>query len=282
MGLFLWDGTCRLRESIIPDQTAPAQDYTTDYNSRKIITARNQRWVHAISESYYGWLRHYRLAFLTNGKLPFNHPYVLGCLTTYEFAHMILNADVQDFDSFITILSTLKTTPAETMIHRRSQATLEALAKSICEWTSSTQAVQALTHALDLIDLFLLGESKYDVTKETAFHRTWSLYIACITVWIFQYFALCLGSSIHEIMNAQNDIGLPQYLARIRTRISKKLNLGKIVDNEGAYRLILDKKTVGLCEANVLLEQAVELLTPCRWGVSKYHFNATFLRFPFY
>ncbi|KAA8902924.1 hypothetical protein TRICI_005778 [Trichomonascus ciferrii] len=277
-GLISVGWNMRLRESILPDQITT----TTENGPNNTLLSRlhGQRWVHTISESYYGWLRHYKIAFIINGKLPYNHPYLLGCLTTYEFAHIILNSDIQEFQTFIACMTTTST-DKHSSFYRRNLATLEATAKSIHDWVTTSQADQAVTHALDLIDMFLLGENKYDVTKETAFHRTWCLYIAALTVWTFQLFvrinedkfeshkALATANNI-PVTSSQN-IGLIQYLGRIRAILSEKegrtqqhnVIRGTYADTITANSLIESN------DGNVLLEEVLELLSPCRWGVSK-------------
>lgn len=268
----------RLRESILPEQVQNNNnnDQGSDSKSSNNNAANHgllshlhgQRWVHTISESYYGWLRHYKIAFIINGKLPYNHPYLLGCLTTYEFAHMVLNSDIQEFQTFIACINN--------NTKKNNLSLLENTAKSIHDWVITAQADQAVTHALDLIDMFLLGESKYDVTKETAFHRTWCLYIASLTVWTFQLF-LYINDTTTELNTTVNHTSggdLIQYLGRIRAIISEKE--GKIPHQQvrcdsykNYYELIQQKKLIQTNEANILLNEVLELLNPCRWGVSK-------------
>ncbi|ANB11657.1 hypothetical protein AWJ20_4478 [Sugiyamaella lignohabitans] len=237
----------RLRESVIitgEEEFSPTAVSTNNF-------------VGIVSESYYGWLRHYRTAFITSNKLPFNHPYVLGCLTTYEFAHVILNTDIQRNQDFLQLLTSSSSSSANSSRAIKS-------CRVLCHWASSINAISALTHALDLIDMFLVSDIKYDVSKETAFHRPWCLYLSAITIWIFEYF-----SGRNDRPRYAENLSLSQYLGRLRATLSRKgldnrASLAKLAINP---QVIYDKENIHKCEANVLLRQIIELLKASRWGV---------------
>ncbi|CAN6618513.1 hypothetical protein TRVA0_007S01882 [Trichomonascus vanleenenianus] len=258
-------------------------------------------WVRTISESYYGWLRHYRITFIINGKLSFNHPYLLGCLTTYEFAHIILNSDIQELQSYVAHTSTVRALRSSPDLQQRRKVALqrEQSANAIRHWMFTAECVQAVTHALDLIDMFLLGENTYDVTKETAFHRTWCLYVAAIVVWVFEHFSASfeppsLPPAADQPSTIPPDMRLRQYLGKIRATLAKSdirtapassassddgtsldenpaANEAELVTSRrhnGDLRAFLaDDSMITSCEANILLQQVYNLLEPCRWGV---------------
>jgi hypothetical protein len=244
----------RLRESIMRESgvpESPAGEGARIHNGGNII-----------SESYGGWLRCYRVTFIISGKLPFNHPYVLGCLTTYEFAHVILNADIQRCQQFIELLAGMSQSRSKKNAKSQNESTFNALH----QWANSGNAILALNHALDLIDMFSIMEQKYDVSKETAFHRPWCLYAAVMTVWVFQYF-----SGLAEDRQTASTVSLSQYLGRARATISRRFLETSTVEHSSSihYRLMYNRHYVDTCEANVLLLQVTELLSPCRWGFMK-------------
>src|SRR5699024_1854869 len=130
-------------------------------------------------------------------------------------------------------------------------------------------------HALDLIDMFLLGETKYDVTKETAFHRTWCFYIAAVTVWTFQLFLDTNeqggGGTIIPANSGTEErpANLIQYLGRIRAILSEKEGRAQKLQVPARSYSELFKILVHTNDANILLEELLGLLSPCRWGVSE-------------
>lgn len=247
----------RLRETNIATETTIARISSNsqtvtrdDYNSKK-------RGIDIISESYYNWLKNYRITFIINGKLPYNHPYIMGCLTTYEFAHIILNASSQDMQYAMAVLADplTYTSKPHRFLTRKTQYALN-------QWVNSRSSIVALSHALDLLEMFLMCEQPYEVQKETAFHRPWGLYMATVTIWIYQFWVGFRRKPASHV-----PLPLVVYLGNLRAIISEQRIEGV---TEPIAPILLDsveKKAVIGCQANVLLQQVLELLAPCRWGV---------------
>lgn len=258
-GLISVGWNMRLRQQTLPDMS----------------DGRNSKWAEWIADAYSAWLRHYRDTFLTNSTLSFNHPYVLGCLTTYELAHVVLNVDVKDCENFLKAL----------VSGSNGGSRSEQLARTIADEFLSTRATQAVGHALDLIEMFIMGDTKYDVSAETAFHRAYCLYMSALTVWVFHYvFDITdrthssprdMTESLWRQAGKKSDFQIKMHLAtdigRMRGVLSKidpKAQREKLAEGPLAG-LLLNANSAGLCGANELLRHVVDILRPCRWQLSK-------------
>jgi hypothetical protein len=278
-GLISVGWNMRLRERIIPENES------TESNDNG--TSGASWWMQSISESYCGWLRHYRDIFITSAKLPVNHPYVLGCLTTYELAHIVLNVNVLDSENFIKALVSVRHENGTTS---RSMSALEYLAHTVADEFLSTRATYAVRHALDMIEMFIMGDKKYDVVGETAFHRTYCLYLSALTVWTFQYLieiadrnsqrplteysSESVWQQASQNSGVHTEIKVATYLGRLRGVISKLepqviMQQRKWVNSISLTDIVLDRKSINSCGANILLHHVVDLIRLCRWKMSK-------------
>lgn len=243
-------------------------------------------WIQSISESYYGWLKHYRALFIANNKLSIGHPYVLGCLTTYELAHIVLNISAQDCENFVTTLVGAKAGRAQDI------RSLEFHAHTVADSIFSPRATYAVSHALDLVEMFLMGDKKYDVVADTAFHRTYCLYLAAVTIWTFQLFvgiadihhpieSIWSGHMTDHSTNWQyesqvhTEIQIATFLGRLRGVISKLepqalLFQRKWASTVALSRTVMEKNIIDRCDANILLRHVLNVLGPCRWKMSKF------------
>ncbi|KAL2314579.1 Zinc finger protein klf1 [Schizosaccharomyces pombe] len=197
-----------------------------------------KNWRILLKASYKFWLRTYRVFFLNNGTLPLNHPYVRGCLATYELAHISLHTNIVALQTYAkSIVSTSRRLYAST-------------SRYVSAWLASDDSEVSIKHAVDMVEAFLGGDMEYDVQNETGLHRPWCLYVSTLILWAYGYVS---DGRCEMLEPGNNDCKsqLNAYLMQMRTGLSEKAK----------DHVYVRSKTLPL------LKCVIDVLCPARWGL---------------
>ncbi|WBW70784.1 DNA-binding transcription factor, zf-fungal binuclear cluster type Klf1 [Schizosaccharomyces osmophilus] len=191
-----------------------------------------------LKSSYKFWLCTYRMFFLNDGTLPLNHPYVRGCLATYELAYISLHTNIVALQTYV------KSTAF------RSKRLCASTSRYIFAWMASDNSNVSIKHSVDMVEAFLGGDMEYNINNETGLHRPWCLYIVTLILWAYGY----LSDARCELVEPGNDnykSQLNTYLMQLRTSLSE-------TPKDSVY---IRSKTLPL------LKCVIDVLRPARWGL---------------
>ena len=206
------------------------------------------RWTDSMTKAYNAWMRAYNLDLLNTGILPLTHPYVRGCLTTYQTAHIALHVNFIDLQIFVG--------KKDISGREVSVSDYNMACAALRNWARSKAAKLAVLHCLDLVDSIFGNDCLYDAANDGALHRPWCLYLATITLWAYGY---VLDGRCTRFDNINQGHGKTRfeylhYMVRMRATLDSEDD-----DGESARS-----------KTSALIELVIESLKDCSWELSEY------------
>jgi hypothetical protein len=228
---------------------------------------RGVPWRPLISQALTSWLDSFRAIYVTSGCFSQDHPFVVDTLAVYEMSQINLYSDQELIKMFVSSLAE----PTRFKSHERHK-----MFTDIAQWVQSPKSAVALVHCLDLLDLCFSNQlSNLEVHQESAFSRSWCLYLVSVTVWVYDFAVTVLSRS--EYFESR-PLTTSEYLGRLRAMLPSTQEADSPVSTEVFTDKIEDtidySRYVRACDANVLLHTVATLLEKSEWGIRKLSCNA--------